>query len=1348
MQQIDKIFTSKSDNLFPVVGIGASAGGLDAFKRIIEAIPTKSGMAYILVQHLHPQYQSSLPEILQRETKIPVVEISDNVHVEPDVIYVLPYNKTLTASDGILKLSPRNDKKKFNDSIDIFFSSLAEVHGSKSIGVILSGTGTDGTEGLEKIKNYGGITFAQDAETAAFYAMPQNAIDAGIVDFILPPDKIVTKLVEMQQTYDTLSTSDTPDIYNQNDLGFNEILDMLKRRMGVDFNFYKKATINRRVIRRMMIHKLESIQDYQQYLEKDISELKLLFHDLLIKVTSFFRDPIAYKVLSNKILPELINHPSKENILRIWVPGCSTGQEVYSLAICVTEFLRDYPEALKVKIFGTDISEKSIKKARSGIYSKAEIENVSEDRLKFFIKKTDNTYRVTKQIKDLCIFTVHNFVIDPPFANMNLISCRNVLIYFEPFLQKKALTIFHYALKDKGVLFLGNSESVGNPSELFIELDKKNKFFIRKPTPGRFISVLKGDNGTTLGNENHFITEKNATANDYKKNADKILLSKYTPASVVVNEHFDVVEIRGATDAYLGTSPGKASLNIIKMAREGLGFEIRNGLQKSKSSRKPFTKHHLPLQNGKKSISIEIIPLSETIDLFYLIIFKEETREDVDQNYESGNNQQGNKYLQDEKDIRIEQQEKELVQTRKDALGISEEQEGINEELQNSNQELLSSSEELQSLNEELETSQEELQSTNEELITINQELYNRIDQLNHARKFSDSIISVMHEPLLVLDRNFFIRRSNEAFYKNFRLTENQTLGMNLFELQDNTWAITDLRKCLNQVKNDKQQKIELEVKHIFPLIGARDIIFNIQIITNEEFEPLILLALNDITERKHAEKILSMANNLERNAEMLNELYINSPAFMCTLRGPDHIYELINPAYQKLFGSRQIEGIALREALPELEGQGLGKVLDKIYQTGEIMVATESRIWFAYDEGLIAEERYFNYSGQPMYDEHKKIVGVLVFGYEVTKVVLARKKAEEDLELILGSIPQITIVASDKGIISFFNNYALQYSGLTLEEATTERGWEKIIHPDELTDLITLAKSCLRTGEEFYMELRLKRARDEKYRWHLLRTSVIRDKKNNSILLWVGVATDIQDQKIKEEKKDEFITIASHEMKTPLTSTKGYLQLLEMTLDVSNKEAHLMVRKALSSVNRLNNLITELLDISKIQNQKLDFSITNFDFNKMVADTIEDEQNAAPDYTIIKNGSTTSEIIGDRDRLQQVIINLLNNAIKYSPDAKKIFVTIKEKNGDLIFSVKDNGIGVSKENLKNVFKRYFRVEDQIMRFQGMGIGLYISNEIIKRHQGTMWVISDVGKGSTFYFSIPMRVGIISDANQ
>ena len=458
---------------FPIVGIGASAGGLDAFKSLLKAIPENSGMAYVLVQHLDPAHGSILPEILQRVTKIPVLQITDDIQLAPDHIYVIPPNKMLISTDGVLKLTER--AKKINLSIDIFFTSLAEVHKEFAVGVVLSGTGTDGTLGLKVIKEHGGISIAQDTESAAYDGMPQSAINAGVVDFILAPEKIPEQLLHINNTFkNTYVFKEEEEPVPKNDEAiFKQIISLLRQRSGVDFTYYKQPTLHRRIARRMAITQKINLADYLKFFRTDKAEQDALFQDILIPVTSFFRDPKTFQFLITTIFPSLFKQKSKEEPVRIWIAGCSTGEEAYSIAISIHEFITlTKREGLKVQLFASDISENAIKKARIGIYHKTDVEKLSQERIKNYFKKNNDGYEVNKLIRDMCVFAPHNFLKDPPFAKMDLISCRNVLIYMDSFLQKKALTTFHYALKENGFLMLGKSESTSNVSELFSNADK------------------------------------------------------------------------------------------------------------------------------------------------------------------------------------------------------------------------------------------------------------------------------------------------------------------------------------------------------------------------------------------------------------------------------------------------------------------------------------------------------------------------------------------------------------------------------------------------------------------------------------------------------------------------------------------------------------------------------------------------------------------------------------------------------------------------------------------------------------------------------------------------------------
>jgi len=1189
----------KSDNLFPVVGIGASAGGLEAFKQFIKSIPEQSGMAYIFVQHLHPEHISSLPDILQRETKMPVCEITNNEEVKPDHIYIIPANKMLIATDGVLQLSAR-PSEQLNMPIDVFFTSLAEVHQSHAIGIVLSGTGSDGTLGLKKIKDEGGITFAQDLASASYIAMPQSAINAAVADFILTPAEMPQRLQQLNHSFQrSFREIDANEDEPKEQDSFKQILYLLSVRKGIDFTYYKQTTVHRRILRRLAILKLENIADYLVYFRQNNSEQECLFQDLLIPVTSFFRDPKTYEHLSKAVFPKLIKNKSTDNPLRIWIAGCSTGEEVYSMGMCLLEYLSDKITTLKIQLFATDFSEHSIAKARAGIYNKRELDGVSDVRLQQFFTRINGSYQVKKIIRDMCVFANHNFLKDPPFSRIDLVSCRNALIYMEPFLQKKALTTFHYALNEKAFLLLGKSETTGSGSELFLPEGKKEKLYSKKSIPGRSMHVTSEQSEGRLIDKDFSLRGGEKRKDDYQKSADDILLSKFTPVGVVVNDQHDIVQFRGSTGDFLEAAPGKASLNVLKMARQGLSFDLRNALHKAKITQEPFAREGIAINNGTRLVTITVIPLTNTIEPYFLILFK-----DTDNNSlgRDGSLPASKSRQQDGKDRRNEQLEKDLLQARENMSRISEDQEAANEELQRANEELLSGSEELQTLNEELETSKEELQSTNEELISLNQELNDRNVQLDQARSYSEAIVSTVHEPLLVLDHDFKIISVNKSFLKKFLITEEESIGKIIFDLQNNRWNIPDLRSHLLEIQTERERFIEWEVTYTFPFAGKRTICFNAQPVQKENGKKWVLLAFDDIT------------------------------------------------------------------------------------------------LW---KEKEILEQKY-----------------------------------SENLRQILESIPQITLAAHPDGAITYFNRFYLEYTGMTLADAV-EEGWESIIKPEMAENVMAKWKHSIVTGEDFNMEVQLLRKKDNMYRWHLIRTTAIR---NNEGLIssWVGAAIDFHDQKIRDLEKEEFMSIASHELKSPLTSAKAYLQLLEANLDKNDGTNLYYAKRAASSIERLNDLVGELLDASKIQNGRLNLNIATFDFNEMLSSAVEEVQFVSPHHTILKTGEIPQPVAGDRQRLKQVVINLLSNAVKYSPESDKVVIAANLEDRKIRVSVKDSGIGIRKEDIGKIFELYYRVEERRYKFHGLGIGLSIAHEIVERHKGKMWVESEPEKGSCFLFTMPI----------
>lgn len=825
---------------FPIVGIGASAGGLDAFKKLISAISADSGMAYVLVQHLSPDHPSSLTEILSQYSQIPVHEIISNINLAPNNIYVIPENNLLIAEAGTLKLKHRTRGERRNNTIDIFFESLADVHRTFAIGVILSGTGFDGTLGFKKIKELGGATIAQDPETAAFKGMPQSAIETDAADYILAPEKIPSQLLEIHKSYIiNYGYTEEEHIPKNDEEIFFQIINLILLRTGNDFRHYKYPTIRRRIARRMVTTERNTIEDYYNFLRNNKNEQDLLFNDFLIPVTYFFRDQEAFESLPNIVYPSLIRNITNNN-LRIWVAGCSTGEEAYSIAISLHEYLLQTNNTeIKVQIFASDISEKNITKARSGTYSYQEVQQISAERLDNYFTKSDGNYHINKVIRDMCIFAVHNFVKDPAFARIDLVTCRNVLIYFDPYLQNKVLGAFHYSLKDRGLLFLGKSESVTNSQDLFENIDKYGKIYTRKFIAGRYVTKLYKPTQNNSSHNNITAQIKTASENDFRKIASEILFTKYTPISVVIDQNQEIVHFHGDTSPFLLPSSGKPNFNILKMAREGLCFELNNAISKVREEKLNIKKENIQIKNQPYLVSFEMFLLpndDERIMVIFHKIIVPET--DPEKKLQEKNSDQK----------RIDELENELSQLHSDIKKVNEEQKILLEELQTTNEELLSSGEELQALNEELETSTEELQSNNEELVCVNDELIDRQKQLISLRNYSESIVKTIHEPLLIVNKDFIIKSANPAFYKYFNTSEKATEAYSLFEIGNCQWDIPEFRAQLMKIEG--QFSIEnLQVDTICPDIGKKTIIVNARLILDSTPEGMILLALEDITD-------------------------------------------------------------------------------------------------------------------------------------------------------------------------------------------------------------------------------------------------------------------------------------------------------------------------------------------------------------------------------------------------------------------------------------------------------------------------------------------------------------------
>jgi two-component system CheB/CheR fusion protein len=782
------------------VGIGGSAGGFEAAMELLRHLPPKTGMAFVIVQHLDPHHGSRLPNLLGKATSMPVAEITETTTPQPNAVYVQPPNKCVIASKGKLTLVSRTEK--LNVGIDHFFESLAEECGSHGIGIVLSGTGSDGTAGLRAIKAAGGLTFAQSEESAKFDAMPRSAIRSGFVDLVLPPDAIAREIRRIaDHPYIRRPLIDAQEaekeVYRQaDDLG--RIFLSLKKQMGVDFNAYKETTLIRRIHRRMALHRIDTLKRYARFLRDNKKETEALFDDLLINVTRFFRDEGLFRALKKRFLRALLKNKSKngQRDLRVWVPGCATGEEVYSLAICILETLGSRSSKLRIQIFGTDLSESVVEHARAGIYPSAIEKDVSPPRLKRFFVKRDGSYQIHRKVRDICTFARQNITADPPFSRLDLISCRNVLIYLSPESHKRCIPQFHYALNAGGYLILGPAESVGLYDELFKIVDKKFKIYVKEAATTRPAALVpqRGLELSQFAAKPASGTGVNFGA-ELLKMADRIILSTYAPAAVVIDENLQVQQFRGRTDLFLEHSPGPASFNLIQLARPDLMADLRATIRRSIKTDKPARTERakVTLRDKEYQINIQVVPfkIPGSDKSLYLVIFDETTAGTKPERLVRALGKTAAQRAMT--DLR-----RELAASKESLQGIIEEQEASNEELKAANEEIESSNEELQSTNEELETSKEELQSTNEELTTLNEELSNRSLEMMQLTNELNNLLASMQMPIVMVDNTLTVRRATPAARAAFNILPTD-IGRRLSELQPNI-DIPDLDIILHEV--------------------------------------------------------------------------------------------------------------------------------------------------------------------------------------------------------------------------------------------------------------------------------------------------------------------------------------------------------------------------------------------------------------------------------------------------------------------------------------------------------------------------------------------------------------------
>jgi chemotaxis methyl-accepting protein methylase/PAS domain-containing protein len=752
---------------FPIVGIGASAGGLEALEQFLSHMPAGSGMAFVIVQHLDPTHKGIMPELLQRATSMKVIQIKDRTKVRPDCVYVIPPNKNMSILHGVLHLFAPSAPRGLRLPIDFFLRSLAQDQQEHSIGVILSGMGSDGTLGLRAIKEKAGLVLVQEPATAKFDSMPRSAIDAGLADIVAPVDELPGKILAYLQRTPLIARPKVA-VEDKTQSALEKAIILLRAHTGHDFSLYKRNTFSRRVERRMGIHQITKLAAYVRYLQENSQELDLLFKELLIGVTNFFRDPAAWEQLREQAIPALLAKRSPGQALRAWVPGCSTGEEAYSLAIVFKEAVEELkPKGnFALQIFATDLDRDAIDKARQGVFPDNITADVSPERLGRFFAKEERGHRVRKEIREMVIFAPQNLIMDPPFTKLDLLICRNLLIYLTPEVQKKLMPLFHYSLSPGGLLFLGSAETIGGATDLFAPLSGKSRLFRRTESGLRPEPVDLPSSFSASPSREPEVRPATKPPLSLQSLADQLVLQRYSPPALLVNDKGDIFYISGHTGKYLEPAAGKANWNLFAMAREGLRYELASAFQKALGQKACVALHGLKVgtNGGEQCVDVTIQRLEEPGPLqgLVMIVFT-----DVAAPAAKAAAQPPKAHA---RNPRLAQLEQELLQVRSEARATHEEMQTAQEELRSTNEELQSTNEELQSTNEELTTSKEEMQSMNEELQTLNTELQAKVDELSRASNDMKNLLDSTDIATLFLDNDVKVRRFTPQATKMIKL--------------------------------------------------------------------------------------------------------------------------------------------------------------------------------------------------------------------------------------------------------------------------------------------------------------------------------------------------------------------------------------------------------------------------------------------------------------------------------------------------------------------------------------------------------------------------------------------------
>lgn len=1329
----------RATDVCPVVGIGASAGGIEALRTFFQHLPDDPGAAFVIVQHLDPHAPSLLAELLGRHTTLPVQQATNGQLLEPNQVYVTPPNALLTIAQGALHTTTPMPASRA--PIDVLFRSLAEECGPCSIGIVLSGTGSDGTLGLRAIKEHGGMIMAQTLESARYDNMPRSAIALGFVDHILPVEELPVRLADYlahlkkarpPEARPAPERPERPEQSERPEQGVTEeelrtIYTLLQHETGHDFSRYKRATVRRRIQRRMNVLQVTSLADYIALLGARPGERQALFDDLLIGVTLFFRDPEVFAALATEALPKILAGKGKQDLVRVWVPGCASGEEAYSIALLLRELTP--PGGPSFKVFATDIDVQALEVARRGVYPDCISEQVSRERLERYFTKENGSYRVGKELRELCLFSPHSLISDPPFSHLDLISCRNVLIYLEGDLQKTLFPLFHFALRPGGYLLLGPSESVNAP-ELFKTIDKPHRLFQRLETlaPVTFPRV-----GPPSLMRRHAELPRRAplpTQQDATRTFERILLDRFAPAAVVVHASGDIVFVSGRTGRYLELAPGVANTNIIDMARRDLRPDLHRTLREAAKTRTEVVQHGLCLEDHGQVQRLNLIvrPLAEfglREDLL-LIVFQELGPALAVNHAEAAG------LWPRTGDSLAEALEGELRATKEHLQETISELERANEDFKSTNEELLATNEEMQAANEELQTSREELQSVNEELHTVNSELNLKVEELDKANSDLQNFFASAQIATVFVDHRLRIQKFSPAARDVFRLIDSD-LGRPitdinaLVESEDLEAEIGEVLHTLApRVREVRRRDTELwYLRSIRPYRAADHVIGG------------VVLTYVDVTELKNAQE---RAHRLAAIVESSEDAIIGLT--------PELVISSWNRGAERILGHAAHEALGRSIALIDLEGrpEGLEPLCQRIRLGERIDPFRTSYV------GRNGRRVQLVISLSPAIGKGGAFAGVSVIAHDVTRqerFEAALVESEERLRQLAES-GLISIAFFDlPGRLRDANDAFLRATGYSREEILSI-SWSDLTPPEWRAEGAQIFEEIKALGQCLPRELQCRR-RDGTCFPALLGGAMLRQRAEGiALLLDISDRHRVETLEKADRRKDEFMAMLAHELRNPLAPIRNAVEVLLQTGPGPGPGPGIdeaLRGRALQMIDRqvrhMTRLIDDLLDLSRVSRGKILLHMGRVELGELVRTTTGDYQLAAQGAGIrLELGIPEAPIWirADAIRVSQSLANVLGNALKFTARGTRILVevNVEREAREVLIRVTDEGMGMTPELIARLFQPFEQGEHSPER-GGLGLGLALVKRLMELHGGRVEAASEgPGKGSVFVLHLPL----------